>query len=260
MELAHALDLPVIDHCEDLNLSAGGDMNEGMQSVRLGLRGIPSCSEDVIVARDLLLAELTGVHYHVAHLSTSRSMAMVAFAKTKGIRVSCEVTPHHFALSDEEMERYDSNYKMKPPLRCRADADAVIEGIVDGVVDAIATDHAPHAGDEKMQEFERCPFGITGLETAIGLSLAELVNKGRISVSRMVALFTTGPANILKLDRGTLAPGAPADVTVFDVNSEWTYDVQQSSSKSRNSPFSGRRFRGGPLATIVGGEIVWTRD
>ena len=258
MELAVAFDIPVIDHCEDLNLSAGGDMHEGRQSVRLGLRGIPSASEDVMVARDLLLAELTGARYHVAHLSTQRSIAMVEFAKSRGLKISCEVTPHHFAITDHELETYDSNFKMKPPLRCQHDADALIEGIVSGVVDAIATDHAPHPGSDKMQEFERCPFGITGLETAIGLSLSELVHKDRITVNRMVELFTTGPANILNLDRGTLAPGAPADVTIFDLSTEWTYDVQQSFSKSRNSPFGGRHFRGGPLATIVGGEIVWT--
>jgi dihydroorotase len=260
MELARALDIPVIDHCEDLNLSAGGDMHEGAQSVRLGLRGIPSASEDVMVARDLLLAELTGARFHVAHLSTSRSVAMVAFAKSKGLSVSCEVTPHHFAITDAELSSYDSNYRMKPPLRCDHDVDAVIEGIVSGVIDAIATDHAPHAGSEKMQEFERCPFGITGLDTAIGLTLAELVHKGRISVGRMVELFTTGPADILRLERGTLKPGAAGDVTVFDTEFEWTYDVQQSFSKSRNSPFHGRRFRGGPVATIVGGVIKWNRE
>ena len=259
MEAARALDLAVIDHCEDLNLSAGGDMHEGVQSVRLGLGGIPSASEDVMVARDLLLAELTGARYHVAHLSTSRSIAMVAFAKSKGLKVSCEVTPHHFAITDEELVTYDSNFKMKPPLRRGHDVEAIIEGIVSGVVDAIATDHAPHAGSDKMQEFERCPFGITGLETAIGLSLAELVHKGRITLTRFVDLFTTGPANVLKLDRGTLAPGAPGDVTIFDLDTEWTYDVQQSFSKSRNSPFGGRKFRGGPLATIVAGNIVWQR-
>jgi dihydroorotase len=260
MELARALDIPVIDHCEDLNLSAGGDMHEGMQSVRLGLRGIPAASEDVMVARDLLLAELTGARFHVAHLSTSRSVAMVAFAKSKGLRVSCEVTPHHFAITDAELANYDSNYKMKPPLRCHHDVDAVIEGIVSGVIDAIATDHAPHAGSEKMQEFERCPFGITGLETALGLSLSELVHKGHISVTRMIELFTTGPANILHLERGTLKPGTAGDVTVFDTEFEWTYDVQQSCSKSRNSPFHGRCFRGGPAATIVGGEVKWNRE
>jgi dihydroorotase len=213
-----------------------------------------------MVARDLLLAEQTGAHFHVAHLSTRRSVAMVAYAKSRLLDVSCEVTPHHFAITDDELCSYDSNYKMKPPLRCHSDVDAIVDGIVTGVVDAIATDHAPHAGSEKMQEFERCPFGITGLETAIGLSLAELVHKGRITVSRLVELFTTGPANILKLNRGTLNAGAHGDVTVFDLDTEWTFDVQQSCSKSRNSPFHGRRFRGGPVATVVGGKIVWKRE
>jgi dihydroorotase len=260
MELARALDIPVIDHCEDLNLSSGGDMNEGAESVRLGLRGIPSASEEVMVARDLLLAEVTGARFHVAHLSTAHSVGMVAFAKARSLDVSCEVTPHHFAITDRKLATYDSNYKMKPPLRTQADIDAVIEGIATGVVDAIATDHAPHAGSEKMQEFERCPFGITGLETAIGLSLTELVHKGRISVTRMVELFTTGPAGVLKLDRGTLKGGAPGDVTIFDLEREWIYDAQQSLSKSRNSPFDGNRFRGGPIATVVAGEVVWQRE
>ena len=187
---------------------------------------------------------------------------MVAFAKTpRREGQGCEVTPHHFAITDRELETYDSNYKMKPPLRCQHDADAVIEGIVSGVVDAIATDHAPcMRSSEKMpREFERCPFGITGLETALGLALSELIHKDRgITLMRLVELFTTGPANVLKLDRGTLAIGAPADITIFDLDTEWAYDVQQSFSKSRNSPFHKRRFRGGPFATIVGGEIVWT--
>jgi dihydroorotase len=260
MELARALNIPVIDHCEDLNLSAGGDMNEGPESVRLGIGGIPSASEDVMVARDLLLAELTGARFHVAHLSTSRSMAMVTFAKSRGLPVSCEVTPHHFALTDAELGSYDSNFKMKPPLRRSRDVEAIIEGIRAGVVDAIATDHAPHPGDEKMQEFERCPFGITGLETAIGLTLSELVHPGHISVARMVDLFTAGPARVLGLNRGRLSAGAPGDVTVFDLTTQWTFDVRQSQSKSRNSPFSGRRFTGGPVATIAGGAIVWQRE
>ncbi|HEU5020374.1 MAG TPA: dihydroorotase [Bryobacteraceae bacterium] len=260
MELARTLNIPVIDHCEDLNLSAGGDMHEGPESVRLGLRGIPSASEDVMVARDLLLAELTGASYHVAHLSTKRSAAMVAFAKKRGIQVTSEVTPHHFAITDHELCSYDSNYKMKPPLRRQEDVDAVIEAIKDGTIDAIATDHAPHPGDEKMQEFERCPFGITGLETAIGLTLSELVHPGHITVSRMVQLFTIGPADVLRMNRGRLLPGAPGDVTIFDLTAEWTFDVSHSLSKSRNSPFSGRKFRGGPVATIVAGGVVWKRE
>ncbi len=259
MEFAKSFGLPVIDHCEDLNLSAGGDMHEGVPSTRFGLRGIPSSSEDVMVARDIILAEQTGARFHVAHLSARHSVRMVAYAKSKGLPVTCEVTPHHFALTDEDIKAYDSNYKMKPPLRAHLDVDAVIEGIVAGAVDAIATDHAPHAGSEKMQEFEKCPFGILGLETAIGLSLEKLVHPGLITLAKMVALFTTGPARVLRLDKGTLASGASADVTIFDTSSEWTYDVNKSQSKSKNSPFNNHKFRGGPVAAIVGGDIVWQR-
>ena len=260
MEFAKGYGLPVINHCEDLNLSAGGDMHEGLESVRLGLRGIPGCSEDVMVARDILLAEFTGARYHVAHLSSKHSVAMVAFAKAKGLPVTAEVTPHHFALADTDMPPYDSNYKMKPPLRGCCDVDAVTDGVVNGAIDAIATDHAPHPGSEKMQEFEQCPFGILGFETALGISLERLVQPGKITVARMVELFTTGPESILKLGRGTLAPGAPADVTIFSETASWTYDVNKSFSKSRNSPFHGKTFQGGPVATIVAGEFVWRRS
>ena len=260
MEFARSFDLPVIDHCEDLNLSAGGDMHEGDRSVRLGLRGIPGASEDVMVARDILLADLTGARFHVAHVSSRRAVAMVAHAKQHGLAVTCEATPHHLALHDHEMIPYDSNYKMKPPLRSQCDEAAVVEGIVSGVVDAIATDHAPHPGSDKMQEFEKCPFGIIGLETALGLTLEKLVHTCKISLSRLVALFTIGPARVLRLDHGTLATGATADITVFDTDTAWTYDVNRSFSKSRNSPFDGRTFRGGPVATIVRGKIVWRRD
>ena len=257
MEIAASFNLPVIDHCEDLNLSAGGDMHEGLASLRYGLRGIPSCSEDVMVARDLLLTEVTGVHYHVAHLSTRNSIAMVREAKRRGLRVTCEVTPHHFAIHDQEIIPYDPNYKMKPPIRCHHDVEAVLAGLREGVVDAIATDHAPHNVTDKMQEFERCPFGILGLETAIGLSIERLVNPGHISLSRMIELFTTGPAAILQLNRGALTTGLPADVTILDPTRRWTYDVNKSPSKSRNSPFHGYEFPGRAVATIVSGEIVW---
>jgi dihydroorotase len=260
MEFARSFDLPVIDHCEDLNLSAGGDMHEGYESVRLGLRGISAGSEDVMVARDILLAQATGARFHVAHISTRNAVAMVTYAKQKGLPVSCEATPHHFALTDSQMRPYDSNFKMKPPLRTACDAGAVLDGIVSGAIDAIATDHAPHPGSEKMQEFEKCPFGILGLETALGLALEYLVHSGRITLARLVALFTTGPERVLHLGRGTLAPGAPGDVTVFSTDLEWTYDVNQSFSKSRNSPFDGRTFRGGPAATIVNGKVVWQRE
>ena len=261
METASAFDLPVIDHCEDLHLSAGGDMHEGLESVKLGLRGIPSCSEDVMVARDILLAEVTGARFHVAHISARNSVAMVAFAKARGLKVTCESTPHHFAIADADMLPYDSNYKMKPPLRSKEDVHAVVDGIVSGAIDVLATDHAPHPGSEKMQEFEKCPFGITGLETAIGLTTDELVHPGRISLMKMIALYTTGPANVLQLkDRGALAVGGIADVTIFDPDRKWTYDVNRSHSKSRNSPFDGRQFRGGAVATIVNGSIVWQAE
>jgi dihydroorotase len=260
MEFARSFDLPVIDHCEDLNLSGGGDMHEGYESVRLGLRGIPASSEDVMVARDILLAQATGARFHVAHISTRNAMAMVAYAKQYGLPVTCEATPHHFALTDAHMRPYDSNFKMKPPLRTACDAGAVVDGIVAGAVDAIATDHAPHPGSEKMQEFEKCPFGIIGLETALGLALEYLVHTGKIPLTRLVALLSTGPARVLHLDRGTLAVGAAADVTIFSTDLQWTYDVNQSFSKSRNSPFDGHSFRGGPVATIVDGAMVWRRE
>ena len=259
MEFARSYDLPIIQHCEDLNLSAGGDMHEGAQSVRWGLRGIPAASEDVMVSRDLILAQLTGARYHVAHVSTANAVAMVAFARSQGLPVTCEVTPHHFVLSDEEMHPYDSNYKMKPPLRGSAHRDAMLTGLANGTITAIATDHAPHPGSEKMQEFERCPFGIMGLETALPLTLETLVATGRISLQRMVELFTAGPESVMRLGRGTLATGAPGDVTIFSTDVEWTYDVNQSASRSRNTPFHGRTFRGGPMATIVNGEVRWKR-
>jgi dihydroorotase len=260
MEFARSYNLPVIDHCEDLLLSAGGDMHEGAQSVRWGLRGIPAAAEDVMVARDLLLAQLTGARCHIAHISTRNSVSMVDYARRRGLAVTCEATPHHFALSDREMAPYDSNYKMKPPLREPDDRAAVVEGIASGAIDAIATDHAPHPGSEKMQEFERCPFGIIGLETAVALALEELVRPGKITLNRMVELFTTGPESVMRLGRGTLASGAPGDVTVFSADLAWTYDVNQSFSRSRNSPFDGRTFHGGPVATVVNGLIAWRRD
>ena len=260
MEFARSYDLPIIQHCEDLNLSAGGDMHEGARSVRWGLRGIPAASEDVMVARDLVLAQLTGARYHVAHISTHNAVAMVDYARRHGLPVTCEATPHHFSLADEDMAAYDSDYKMKPPLRSVADRAALVEGIAAGAVTAIATDHAPHPGSEKMQEFERCPFGIIGLETALGLALDRLVHSGRITLARLVELFTTGPESILRLGRGTLAPGAPADVTIFSTEMSWTYDVNLSFSRSRNSPFHGKTFRGGPVATIVNGAFAWRRE
>jgi len=261
MENATALSVPVIDHCEDLNLTAGGDMHEGLDSVRWGLRGMPGCAEDIMVARDILLAEATGARYHVAHLSTSNSIQRVAFAKSRGLKVTSEVTPHHLALHTGHMVAYDSNFKMKPPLRCAHDAAAALEGLRSGAIDCIATDHAPHAGDDKMQEFEKCPFGITGLETALGVSLDVLVHSGRISLNKLVAMLTSEPARVIgwhgEHARGALKPGYLGDVTIFHPEYPWTFDVNKSQSKSRNSPFSGRTFRGGPIVTIVGGKEVW---
>jgi len=257
MEFARSFHIPVIDHCEDLHLSAGGDMHEGLESVRLGLRGIPGASEDVMVARDILLAELTGARFHVAHISSRHSVEMVAFAKARGLAVTAEVTPHHLALADRDMLPYDSNYKMKPPLRSGCDVSSVVQGVVSGAIDAIATDHAPHPGSEKMQEFEQCPFGILGLETALGVALETLVHTGKIGLPRLVELFTANPARILGINRGTLGSGAPADVTIFSTERTWTYDVNKSFSRSRNSPFDGKTFRGGAVATVVAGRVVW---
>jgi dihydroorotase len=257
MEFAAALDLPLIEHCEDLHLSAHGDMHEGTQSTRLGLRGIPRSSEDVMVARDIILAEVTEARYHVAHISSKKSVDLVADAKRRGLRVTAEATPHHFVLSDSDMRPYDGNYKMKPPLRESCDVEAVTRGLLDGTIDAIATDHAPHAGAEKMREFERCPFGIIGLETAVSLALERLYHTSRASLPQLVRLFTVGPASVVLPARGTLLPGAAADVTILNLDRRWTYDVKKSPSKSQNTPFHGHEFRGGPVATIVGGEIVW---
>ena len=259
MELAKSFNLTVVQHCEDLHLSSGGIMHEGVESIRRGLLGIPSCSEDVMVARDLILAEVTGARYHVAHLSSKNAMHMVAFAKSRGLPVTCEVTPHHLAITDEDSTPYDSNFKMKPPLRTSSDTEAMIEGVANGTIDAIATDHAPHTGYQKMQELERCPFGVIGLETAVALALDKLVHPGVIDLPRLVELFTTGPARIVGLEAGSLAPGSPADVTLFDPELEWVYDVNRSLSKSKNSPFDGWKFRGAPTTTIVNGAVVWQR-
>lgn len=260
MERAAALDLPLIEHCEDLDLSEGGVMHEGARSEQLGVRGIPRSSEDVMVARDIILAELTGARYHVAHISSKYAAEMVAFAKRRGLRVSAEATPHHFVLVDADIPPQNCNYKMKPPLRERCDVDAVTQGVASGAIDAIATDHAPHPETEKQQVFERCPFGIIGFETALGLALERLYHSGKLGLAHLVRLFTQGPAEILSLKRGTLRAGLAADVTIFGLDHEWTYDVNRSPSKSRNTPFHGRKFRGGPVATIVAGKIIWRHE
>jgi dihydroorotase len=257
MDYCKSLDIPVIEHAEDVSLAAGAVMREGVTSTRLGLAGMPAAAESVCVARDVQLAELTGARLHIAHLSARGSLDQVRWAKSRGLHVSCEVTPHHFTLIDEDVQ-YDSRFKMNPPLAAREDRDALLAGLADGTVDAIATDHAPHEPALKDVEFDRAPFGILGFETAIALSLEQLVHRGRISLMRMVGLFTTGPARVLRMER-TLAAGEPADVTIFSTDHAWTYDVKDSPSKSRNSPFDQREFKGAPMATVVAGRIVWKR-
>ena len=257
MDYCRSLDLPVIEHSEDVSLAAGAVMREGVTSTRLGLRGMPAAAESVCVARDVQLAELTGARLHIAHLSAKGSLDQVRAAKSHGLLVTCEVTPHHFTLIDEDVQ-YDSRFKMNPPLASREDREALIAGLADGAVDAIATDHAPHEPALKDVEFDRAPFGILGFETAIALGLEQLVHAKKISLTRMVELFTTGPARVLGMER-TLAAGAPADVTIFSTTHEWTYTVNASPSKSRNSPFDGRSFRGAPMATIVAGKLAYRR-
>ncbi len=257
MDYCRSLDLPVIEHSEDVSLAAGAVMREGVTSTRLGLRGMPAEAESVCVARDVQLAELTGARLHVAHLSAKASLEQVRWAKSRGLRVTCEVTPHHFTLIDEDVQ-YDSRFKMNPPLAAREDREALLAGLADGTVDAIATDHAPHEPALKDVEFDRAPFGILGFETALALALEQLVQSGRLSLMRMVELFTTGPARVLGIER-KIAAGQPADLTIFSAERGWTYNVKESPSKSRNSPFDGRNFKGGPTATIVAGRVVYKR-
>src|ERR1700689_3995772 len=257
MDYCRALDLPVIDHCEDPSLFAGGVMREGPRSIRLGLKGIPGQSESICVGRDVEVAMLTGARLHIAHMSTRASLEYVRAAKKQGLPVTCEVTPHHFTLIDEDV-RYDSHYKMNPPLASREDRAALIEGLADGSVDAIATDHAPHHPSSKDVEFDRAPFGITGFETALALGLSELLHPGKISLKRLVELFTTGPARVLGIER-KIAADEPADLTIFSPDVAWTFRAADSPSKSRNTPFDGRSFRGAPTATVVAGRIVYRR-
>src|SRR3989440_5366294 len=254
MDYCRSLDLPVIEHSEDVSLAAGAVMREGVTSTRLGLPGMPAAAESVCVARDVQLAELTGARLHIAHLSAKASLEQVRAAKQRGLRVTCEVTPHHFTLIDEDVQ-YDSRYKMNPPLASREDRDALIAGLADGAVDAIATDHAPHEPALKDVEFDHAPFGITGFETALALALEQLVHTGRVSLPRIVELFTSGPARVLGLER-TIAAGQPADLTIFSLDRPWIFRAAESASKSRNSPFDGRSFKGGPVATIVSGRVA----
>jgi dihydroorotase len=260
LEYARTFGIPVADHCEEPTLSAGGVMHEGTVSTRLGLKGIPAAAEEIMVARDILLAELTGGHVHLCHMSTRGSVDLIRRAKDRGVRVTAEACPHHFTLTHEACEGYDTNAKMNPPLREDADREAIRQAIRDGTIETIVTDHAPHHYDAKEREFDDAPNGIIGLETSLGLAITELVRTGLLSLSGLVARMSTVPAQIFKLPGGTLAPGSPADVVVFDPGAEWTVRPEEFHSRSRNTPFGGRRLYGRANTTVVRGQVVYQRE
>jgi dihydroorotase len=259
LEYARAFDLAVIDHCEEPSLSQGASMNEGRVATLLGLRGAPAMAEALVVERDAQLAELVGGRVHIAHLSAAASVDAVRRAKARGVRITAEATPHHLLLTDQAVKDsdYDTHTKMNPPLRVEADRLAVLAGLGDGTIDCIATDHAPHTVDDKKVEFDQAAFGIVGLETAVSLCLDRLVRPGLLDLVRLVELLSAGPAHVLGLPGGTLAPGAPADVTVLDLDRKVKVDPDRFHSKGRNTPFAGWALRGAPVATIVGGDVVW---
>ena len=262
LEYAQLFDAPIVDHCEDPTLVAGGVMHEGAVATRLGLGGIPAAAEEVMVARDVVLAELTGGRVHVAHLSTRGGLARVREGKARGAAVSCEVTPHHVALTDQAVadSAYDTDTKMNPPLRSPEHVEALIQGVLDGTVDCLATDHAPHHADEKALEFDLAPFGVVGLETAVPVTYDLLVRKHKLPLRLFVALWSTNPARIFKLPGGTLKVGSPADVTLLDLDARATVNPDRFRSLSRNTPFAGQRLKGWPAATVVAGRVVWKRD
>lgn len=257
LEYAQVFGIPVADHCEDPTLSAGGSMHEGLVSTRLGLKGIPAAAEEIMVARDILLAELTGGHVHLCHMSTRGSVELIRRARDKGLRVTAEATPHHFTLTHERVEGYDTNAKMNPPLREAEDREAIRQALKDGTIDVIATDHAPHHYDAKEREFDEAPNGIIGLETALGLALRELVQTGLMDLPQLIDLMSTRPARTFRLPGGTLAVGAPADVVVFDPEARWKVEPDRFFSKSRNTPWGGAELVGKVNWTIVDGRVVF---
>jgi dihydroorotase len=256
LEYARTFEIPVADHCEEPTLAAGGAMHEGLVASRLGLKGIPAAAEEIMVARDLLLAEWTGGHVHLCHMSTRGSVELIRRARERGVRVTAEVTPHHLVLTDHACEGYDTHAKMNPPLREAADVAALRAGLKDGVIDCVATDHAPHAYDEKEAAFDEAPFGIIGLETAFGVCHTELVQGGVLTLPELLLRMSVGPARAFRLAGGTLAPGAPADIAVLDVTTPWTVDAGRFWSKSRNTPFAGRWLVGRAALTVVAGRVV----
>ncbi len=257
LEYAKVFGIPVADHCEEMSLAEGGAMHEGVVSTRLGLKGIPAAAEEIMVARDILLAELTGGHVHLCHMSTRGSVDLIRRAKEKGLRVTAEACPHHFTLTHEACEGYNTNAKMNPPLREDEDREAIREALRDGTIDVIATDHAPHHYDAKEREFDQAPNGIIGLETAFPLANVELVGSGVLTLPQLVERMSTIPARIFGLPGGSLAKGAPADVVILDPDVQWTVDPATFRSKSRNTPFGGREVRGRAVATIVRGQVVF---
>ncbi len=256
LEYSKMFDIPVISHAEDENLSKGGCMNEGFVSTKLGIKGIPRIAEEVMVARDIYIAEYTGGKLHIAHISTKNSVDIIRQAKKRGIRVTAEVTPHNFTLTDDYLREYDTNFKMNPPLREQADIEAIKEGLADGTIDVIASDHAPHNIVDKDIEFELASFGIIGLETSLSLSL-QLYHQKILSLPELIKKMSFNPAKVLNIDKGTLAPGKDADITIIDVNKEFTVDINSFLSKSRNTPFNGWKLRGKAWMTILGGKIVF---
>jgi dihydroorotase len=259
LEYARTFGIPVADHCEDPTLAAGGAMHEGLVSTRLGLKGVPAAAEEIMVARDILLAELTGGHVHLCHMSTRGSVELIRQAKAKGLRVTSEACPHHFTLTHEACEGYNTNAKMNPPLREPEDREAIRQALRDGTIDVICTDHAPHHYDAKEREFDDAPNGIIGLETALGLALTELVESGLMDLPTLMTRMSTMPARVFNLPGGTLAPGSAADVVVIDPAARWIVDPGAFYSKSRNTPFAGRELRGRADLTIVRGQVVFRR-
>jgi len=258
LEYARMFDLPVLDHCQDYSLVGNGVMHEGEWSLRLGLPGWPRVGEEIVVARNILLSELCNSPIHCQHISSGGSVRLLRDAKARGVKISGEVCPHHIALTDQFLQTFDSSYKMNPPLRTERDIEALLEGLADGTLDILCSDHAPHAFYEKEVELDQAPFGITGLETEFGLFCDILVHKRKVvDLGRLIAMFTANPARLLSLDRGTLATGAPADVTLIDPNLEWTFDKERSQSLSRNTPFHGVQLKGRAVRTIVAGKTVW---
>ncbi len=256
LEYARMFDIPVINHAQDLALSSDGVMNEGYHSTMLGLAGINGAAEDVMIYRDIRLSEITGGRLHVPHISTGASVDLIRSARERGARVTCEVTPHHFCLTDEAVRGYDTNTKMNPPLRSEGDRAAMIAGIVDGTIDIIASDHAPHCSEDKEVEYDLAPFGVVGLETSVALGLDRLVKAGHIDLRRFVELYSTNPARILKVKGGTLTPGEPADLTLFSTTRETLVDPSRLRSSSRNTPFAGWKLTGAAVMTVVAGRIV----